>query len=332
MNSLIKAYHDKKVLITGGLGFIGSNLAHRLVELGAQVTIIDSLIWAYGGNMFNIEDIKEKVNLNIGDIRDRYSINHLIKGQDYLFNLAGQVSHIDSMKDPFTDLEINVTSQVSVLESCRQYNPGIKIIYPSSRQIYGKPQYLPVDEIHPVCPTDVNGININAGEWYHILYNNVYGIRATSLRLTNVYGPRQMIKHNRQGFIGWFIRMAVEGKKIQIYGDGEQKRDLNFVDDVCDALLMAGVSEKANGQIYNLGDQEVVSLKDLAQLIIQISGQGNFELIPWPKDKKRIDIGDYYGNFSKIKTELDWKPKTDLKNGLKITIEYYKKYLDKYLV
>ncbi|MDO8667551.1 MAG: GDP-mannose 4,6-dehydratase [bacterium] len=332
MNNLIKAYHNKKVLITGGLGFIGSNLAHRLVELGAQVTIIDSLIWAYGGNMFNIEDIKEKVNLNIGDIRDRYSINHLVKGQDYLFNLAGQVSHIDSMKDPFTDLEINVTGQVSILESCRQYNPGIKIIYPSSRQIYGKPQYLPVDEIHPVCPTDVNGININAGEWYHILYNNVYGIRATSLRMTNVYGPRQMIKHNRQGFIGWFVRMAVEGKKIQIYGDGEQKRDLNFVDDVCDALLMAGVSEKANGQIYNLGDQEVVSLKDLAQLIIQISGQGNFELIPWPKDKKRIDIGDYYGNFSKIKTELGWKPKTDLKNGLKITVEYYKKYLDKYLV
>lgn len=331
INQFNQAYRNKKVLITGGLGFIGSNLARYLVELGAQVTIIDSLIWAYGGNMFNIEDIKEKIKINIGDIRDRYSINHLVKGQDFLFNLAGQVSHIDSMKDPFTDLEINVTSQVSILESCRQYNPGIKIIYPSSRQVYGKPQYLPVDEKHPVCPTDVNGIDVNAGEWYHILYNNVYGIRAASLRMTNIYGPRQLIKHNRQGFIGWFIRQAVEGNKIQIYGDGEQKRDLNFVDDVCDALLLVGASEKADGQIYNLGSTEIISLKDLAALLIETAGRGSFELIPWPNEKKKIDIGDYYGDFSKIKKELGWQPKIGLKDGLKLTIDYYKKYLDKYI-
>lgn len=266
MINLLEAYKNKKVLITGGLGFIGSNLARRLVELGAEVTIIDSLIWAYGGNNFNIKDIRDKVKINIGDIRDRYSINHLVKDQAYLFNMAGQVSHIDSMKDPFTDLEINVTSQVSILESCRQHNPDIKIIYPSSRQIYGKPEYLPVDEKHPIHPTDVNGININAGEWYHILYNNVYNIRATSIRMTNVYGPRLLVKHNRQGFIGWFIRQAVEGNTIKIYGDGQQKRDINYVDDVCDALLLAGASEKANGQIYNLGHDEVINLKDLAEI------------------------------------------------------------------
>ena len=326
-----ESYRGKNVLITGGLGFIGSNLARRLVSLGAHVTIIDSLIWAYGGNLFNVEDIKDKISINIGDIRDRYSINHLIRGKDYLFNMAGQVSHIDSMQDPFTDLEINVTSQVSILEACRQFNKDIKIIYPSSRQIYGKPQYLPADEKHPVQPTDVNGININAGEWYHILYNNLYGIRAMSLRMTNVYGPRQLIKHNRQGFIGWFIRQAVEGNTIQIYGDGSQKRDLNFVDDVCDALLMAGASEKANGQIYNLGSSEVVSLKELAELLVELSGKGSYELIPWPEEKKKIDIGDYYSSFDKIKNELGWQPKTNLRDGLKATIEYYREHLDTYI-
>jgi len=326
-----KFYHGKNVLITGGLGFIGSNLARHLVSLGANVTIIDSLIWAYGGNRFNVAGIEDKIKINIGDIRDRYSINELIKGQDILFNLAGQVSHVDSMKDPFTDLEINTTSQVSILESCRQNNPGIKIVYASSRQIYGKPEYLPVDEKHPVHPTDVNGINIMAGEWYHILYNNIYNIRACSLRMTNVYGPRQLIKHNRQGFIGWFIRLAVEGNTIQIYGDGSQKRDLNYIDDVCDALLLAGSSEKANGQIYNLGAPEVVSLKDLAQILVGLSGQGSCELVSWPEEKKKIDIGDYYSNFGKIKNELGWEPKTNLRDGLTQTIAYYKKYLDQYL-
>lgn len=330
-NDLRKFFENKNVFITGGLGFIGSNLAYRLVELGANVTIIDSLIFAYGGNLFNIEGIKDRVKINIGDIRDRYSINYLIKNQDFLFNLAGQVSHIDSMKDPFTDLEINVTSQVSILESCRQYNPDIKIVYASSRQIYGKPQYLPVDEKHPVCPTDVNGINIMAGEWYHILYNNIYGIRATSLRMTNVYGPRQLLKHNRQGFIGWFIRLAVEGKKIQIYGDGAQKRDLNYVDDVCDALLLAAAFDKANGKIYNFGHPEIVSLKHLVEIILSISKKGEYELIDWPQEKKKIDIGDYYGNFSLIKKELGWQPKTSLQEGLEKTIRYYEKNLDRYL-
>ncbi len=331
MMDLLKSFNSKKVMITGGLGFIGSTLAYRLVEYGAKVVIVDSLIPEYGGNLFNIHGLENKLTVNISDVRDQSSMDYLVQGHDYIFNLAGTLSHTDSMKDPFTDLEINVTSQVSILESCRQCNPEIKIIYPSSRQIYGKPQYLPVDEKHPVYPTDVNGININAGEWYHILYNNVYGIRATSLRMTNVYGPRQLIKHNRQGFIGWFIRQAVEGNKIQIYGDGQQKRDLNYVDDVCDALLLAGASDEANGKIYNLGHNEVISLKNLTEMIISVAGQGSYELIPWSEEKKKIDIGDYYGEFSKIKNELGWNPKTNLKDGLKMTIDYYKKYLNKYL-
>lgn len=332
MDELTSHFRHARILLTGGLGFIGSNLAHRLVALGAKVSVIDSLFHAYGGNEFNVADIRDRLSVTIGDIRDRYRMNELVKGQDYMFNLAGQVSHIDSMKDPFTDLDINVTSQISILESCRAHNPGIKIVYASSRQIYGKPEYLPVDEQHPVHPTDVNGINIMAGEWYHILYNNVYGIKAVSLRMTNVYGPRQLVKHNRQGFIGWFVRQAVEGGTIELYGGGGQKRDLTYVDDVCDALLLTAVSDTANGKIYNLGGTEAVSLRSIAERLIKLSGKGTIKNIPWPEEKKKIDIGDYYGNYAKIKEELGWEPKTKLEDGLKMTVEYYQKNLDKYLV
>ncbi|MEW6610018.1 MAG: NAD-dependent epimerase/dehydratase family protein [Patescibacteria group bacterium] len=329
--SFNQVYRDKKVLITGGLGFIGSNLARRLVTLGARVTVVDSLIWAYGGNLYNVAGIEDAIRINVGDIRDRFSMNILVRGQDYLFNLAGQVSHIDSMKDPFTDLDINVTSQVSILESCRQFNPAIKIIYGSSRQIYGKPEYLPVNERHPVHPTDVNGINIMAGEWYHILYYRVYGIRTVSLRMTNVYGPRQLVKHNRQGFIGWFIRRAVEGGSIEVYGDGTQRRDLTYVDDVCDALLQAGAADIANGKMYNLGHDEVITLKDLSELIIRIAGKGTVQMVPWPEEKKKIDIGDYYGDYSLIRKEIGWQPKTTLEEGLRHTIAYYQDNFSHYL-
>src|SRR5215471_1462182 len=215
----------KSVMVTGGLGFIGSNLAHRLVALGAEVLLVDSLIPHYGGNPFNIVGIESRVKLNVADVRDEYSMAYLVQGRDLIFNLAGQVSHIDSMQDPYTDLEINVRSQISLLEACRKHNRDVKIVYTSTRQLYGKPDYLPVDEQHLAHPTDANGINKLAGELYHILYNNVYGVRTVSLRLTNTYGPRQLIKHPRQGFIGWFIRRIVEGSEILLYGDGEQVRD-----------------------------------------------------------------------------------------------------------
>lgn len=323
-------FRNKKVLITGGLGFIGSNLAYKLVEEQAEVYIVDSLIPDYGGNLFNIEDIKDKVHINIADVRDKNSFEHLVKDKDYLFNLAGQVSHIDSMTDPYTDLEINCRSQLSILEACRKNNPDIKIVYAGTRQQYGKPLYLPVDENHLNQPTDVNGINKMAGEWYHILYNNIYGIRACSLRLTNVYGPRQLMKHNRQGFMSWFIRNAIDGKAIQIYGNGSQKRDLNYVDDVVDALLMAGESEKTNGQVYNLGNKEIISLLDIAKIIILLAQKGSYEFVHFPEDKKKIDIGDYYSNFDKIKNTLGWEPKTALLDGLIKTIDYYEKYKNHY--
>jgi UDP-glucose 4-epimerase len=319
-----KTFGGKKTLITGGLGFIGSNLAHRLVEHGAKVTLVDSLVPAYGGNPFNIRNIEDKVQINIADVRDEHSMAYLVQGQDYIFNLAGQVSHIDSMENPYTDLEINVRSQLSIMEACRKNNRNVKIIYTSTRQLYGKPLYLPVDENHIALPTDVNGINKLCGELYHILYHNVYGIRAVSLRLTNTYGPRQLLKHSRQGFINWFIRLLVEGKEIQLFGDGSQMRDFNYVEDAIDALLLAAVNEKANGEIFNLGGEEPISLKDLVELMIEVNGSGSYKLVPFPEEKKAIDIGSFYSDFTKIKSTLGWQPKIRLREGLKKTFEYYK--------
>lgn len=326
MSNYLDRFQGRRVLITGGLGFIGSNLANRLVELGAEVLIVDSLIPAYGGNLFNISGIEDQVRINIADVRDRSSMDYLVQGQDYLFNLAGQVSHMDSMRDPFTDLEINCRSQLSILESCRYNNPGVKVIFASTRQIYGMPDYLPVDERHLVHPTDVNGINKMAGEWYHIVYNNVYGVRATSLRLTNTYGPRMRVCDARQTFLGLWLRLVVQGKELAIYGDGRQVRDFNHVDDVVDALLRVAVDEQANGQVFNLGGDEPINLLHLAQLMVELAGKGGYQLVPWPDNRKRIDIGDYYGDYRKIRSKLGWCPAVSLEDGLLRTIRYYQEF------
>ena len=328
-------FAGKKVLITGGLGFIGSNLAMRLVELGADVLLVDSLIPEYGGNLFNIQPVKDRLRVNIADVRDVNGISYLVRSHDYLFNLAGQVSHIDSMHDPYTDLEINCRAQLSILEACRYNNPDIKIVHASTRQVYGAPEYLPVDEKHLLHPTDVNGINKMAGEWYHILYNNVYGVRAVSLRLTNTYGPRLLMKHSRQGFVAWFIRLAISNEEIQLYGDGRQVRDLNYVDDVIEAMLLAAVYDGANGRIFNLGNTPPVSLLEFVHALLEICqefgvGEGGYRLVPFPPDKKRIDIGDYYADYSKIQKTLGWRPRIPLKEGLKRTVEYYVEHHDHY--
>ncbi len=328
----------KKVLITGGLGFIGSNLAMRLVQVGAEVLLVDSLIPEYGGNLFNIEPIKHQVRVNIADVRDVNGMNNLVRGQDYLFNLAGQVSHVDSMQDPYADLEINCRAQLSILEACRHNNPSIKVVFAGTRQVYGAPEYLPVDEKHLLRPVDVNGINKMAGEWYHILYNNVYGIRALSLRLTNTYGPRLLMKHGRQGFIAWFIRQAIDNQEIQIFGDGHQVRDMNYVDDVVEAFLLAAVYEGANGRILNLGNYPPVSHLEFVQTLLEVcqevsgsvAGRGGYRLTPFPADKKRIDIGDYYADYGKIKRAMGWEPHIPLRVGLQRTVAYYLQHREHY--
>lgn len=326
----MNCYIHKQVLITGGLGFIGSNLARALVEQGAVVTLVDSLIPQYGGNVFNIHDIRGKVIVNVCDIRDPFAMDYLLHGKDYLFNLAGQTSHMDSMSDPQADLEINAAAQLSILEACRKANPGIKIVFASTRQLYGKPDYLPVDEKHPIRPVDVNGINKLAGEWYHLLYNNVYGIRACALRLTNTYGPGMRVKDARQTFLGIWVRLLIEGKPIKVFGDGLQLRDFNYVDDCVEALLLAGASDEANGKVFNLGSTEVVGLKTLAEMMVEFGHGVPFELVPFPPERKAIDIGDYYSDFSLITRELGWLPKIGLREGLQRTMGYYHEHHRQY--
>lgn len=323
---------NKRVLITGGLGFIGSNLAHRLVTAGAQVTLVDSLIPEYGGNLFNIAGIEDKVRINISDVRDVHSMRYLVREQDYLFNLAGQTSHLDSMQDPYTDLEINCRAQLAILETCRHYNPGIKIVFASTRQIYGKADYLPVDEKHLLRPVDVNGINKMAGEWYYILYNNVYNIRGCALRLTNTYGPHMRVKDARQTFVGIWIRNLLEGNPIKIFGDGSQVRDFNYVDDVLEAMMMCACSEASNGHVFNTGGAQTVSLLQLAMSLIEANGgKGEYKIVPFPEDRKAIDIGDYYSDYSLLQQKIGWAPKISLTEGLVTTLEYYRRNLQYYV-
>ncbi len=325
-----ETFRGRRVLVTGGLGFIGSNLAHRLVGLGADVLLVDSLVPEYGGNMFNIDGIQNQVRVNISDVRDEHSFAYLVRGQDYLFNLAGQTSHMDSMADPYTDLEINCRAQLSILEACRKHNPGIKIVFASTRQIYGKPDTLPVDESHLLRPTDVNGINKMAGEWYHILYNNVYGLRACALRLTNTYGPRMRIKDARQTFLGVWLRLVTQGQPFEVWG-GEQLRDFTYVDDAVDALLRAAASDWANGEVFNLGGTSVLTLRALADLLIDVAGGGEYTTREFPAERRRIDIGDYYADDHRIRQALGWEPTVEEREGLARTLAFYRSHLDAYL-
>ncbi len=323
-------YEGKRVLVTGGLGFIGSNLAQQLVDLGSHVLLVDSLVEETGANRYNIEPIEDRVSTRLVDVRDALAMERLVADQDVIFNLAGQVSHIDSMHDPFTDLDINCRAQLSLLEACRRTNSGVKIVFASTRQIYGRPDYVPVDEKHLLHPTDVNGINKMAGEWYHILYNNVYGLRACSLRLTNTYGPRMLVKNNRQTAIGWFLRQILDDEEVQLFGDGSQLRDFTYVDDACDAFLRAGASDVSNGEVFNLGGPEPISLRDLLDQMIEIAGSGSYRLVPFPEEKKAIDIGSVYADFNKINRALGWQPTTSLREGLERSMAFYRANRDKY--
>jgi len=328
---LSREISHKKILITGGLGFIGSNLARRLVEYENQITVVDSLIPEYGGNLRNLHDVQDKITVSLSDVRDVAAINDLIKGHDYLFNLAGQTSHLDSMHDPITDLDINAKAQLSILEACRKYNPDIRIVFASTRQIYGKPKYLPVDEKHPRHPVDVNGINKIAGEQYHILYQEVYGIASTVLRLTNTYGPRMRIRDARQTFLGVWIRNLLEGKPIQVFGDGKQRRDYNYVEDVLDALLIAATEENAIGKVYNLGAPDPLSLKDTAKIMCQEIEGSDYQMIPFPEDRKAIDVGDFICDYSAFRNQFGWEPKVEFDKGIAKSISYFDKELVHYL-
>ena len=328
--SMTSDFEGARVLITGGLGFIGSNLARRLAGLGADLTLVDSLIPEYGGNLFNIEGIRDQVHVNVSDVRDTYSMRNLVQDKDYLFNLAGQTSHLDSMHNPVPDLEINCLAQLSILEACRTCNPAIKIVFASTRQIYGRPISLPVTEAHPLQPVDINGINKMAAEKYHLLYSDVYGLHATALRLTNTIGPRMRIKDARQTFVGLWIRQLLENKPIEVWG-GKQQRDLTDVEDAVDAFLLAANNPATKGQVYNLGGSEVIELAGLAKLMVEMNGSGNYSVSEFPAERRAIDIGDYYADFTKIRADLGWAPKKTLHETIESTLAYYRESLSHYL-
>lgn len=326
MSKVFNEYRGRSVLITGGLGFIGSNLARRFVEMGeVELCIIDALHSAQGGNLFNIDGIENRIKLHIGNVGDTALINHVVGGVDYIFNLAGSISHVDSLLNPQNDLENNCAAQLTLLEACRHFNPHVKIVFTSTRQLYGKPIYLPVDEQHRVAPPDINGIHKLTAEQYHTLYHHLYGLRSVILRLTNTYGPRQLMRHNRQSFIAWFIRQAMDGEEIELFGEGKQKRDLNYIDDVVEALLLAGASEVAEGDIFNLGGDIPLCLADLAEQLVALTGRGHVRSTPFPPERQLIDIGNFYSSYQKIEAQLGWRPRTPLKAGLKQTIEFYER-------
>jgi nucleoside-diphosphate-sugar epimerase len=330
MTTADTAFADREVLVIGGLGFIGSNLAHRLVGLGAKVTLLDSMNPAYGGNMENIAGIADRVTVNISDVRDRHSLPWLVRDKAFIFNLAGQTSHMDSMADPFTDLEINTTAQLALLETCRAHNPDTKIVFASTRQIYGRPLYLPVDEKHPIKPVDVNGINKTAGEFYHILYSEVYGLRTTVLRLTNTYGPRMRIKDARQTFLGIWFRKRLEGEAFEVWG-GEQKRDYTYVEDLVDALLLTACEPATDGKTYNVGGGEILSLRESADIVAASLPGGRYTVKTFPAERKKIDIGDYYSDSSLLAAATGWSPATPFREGVAKTLAYYRDTFSHYV-
>ncbi len=329
MNHPAESFRGKRVLITGGLGFIGSNLAHRLVESGADVLLVDSLIPEYGGNLFNIHGLDGRVRVNISDVRDEHSLKYLVQGQHCIFNLAGQTSHLDSMENPRADLDINCAAQLAILQACLRHNPTVKVVFASTRQIYGKPQYLPVDERHQLSPVDINGINKMAGEFYHLVFHSAHGLPTCVLRLTNTIGPRMRVRDARQTFVGVWMRRLLEGQPIEVWG-GKQLRDFTYVDDAVDALLLAAASDAVNGQVFNLGGDGVVSLRQLAEWLVELNGAGEFVVREFPANRQRIDIGDYYADFTKIRTALGWEPRTPVREALRRTLEFYRAHLGEY--
>lgn len=318
-------FKNKRILITGGLGFIGSNLAIALVIRGAHVTILDALMPNFGGNLFNISPIKKEVKVIIGDMRDEKTVKKAVRDCQIIFNLAGTLSHIDSMENPLLDLDINCRAQLCLLEACRKFNRDVKIIFAGTRNQYGRALYLPVDEKHICEPTDINGINSIAAEKYHLLYWRIYGIDTVSLRMTNTFGPRHQMKHPKQGVLNWFIRLLLDSRVVELFGDGSQIRDINYIDDVAEALLLVAATRKTNGQVYNLGGNPM-SLKEFVKIAIKVLGNGGFKLVPFPRDRKPIEIGNYVADIKKINDELSWYPRISTEDGIRQTIEYYQKY------
>lgn len=329
-DSRFGTYGGKRVAITGGIGLIGSALARRLVEIGAEVLLVDTMVPEAGGNFANIADIRDRVRVNIADIRDREAMRHLLQGRHFLFDLAAQTSHMDSMTAPEHDLAVNCAAQLQLLELCRAVAPEIIIVHAGTRQIYGRPRYLPVDEAHPLRPADVNGVNKMAGEAYHLLFHDVYGLDTRSLRLTNVYGPGMRIKDARQNFLGIWLRRILEGEAFELWG-GEQRRELLYVDDAVRAFLIAALNRNTAGMALNVGGEEPYTLLTLAEALVRANGGGHFDHREFPADRKKIDIGDFVTDDRRFRDLTGWAPRIGLDHGLARSLDYYRRHLATYV-
>ncbi|MBP7064911.1 NAD(P)-dependent oxidoreductase [Ferrovibrio sp.] len=323
MSDDFSVWRDRPVVVTGGAGFIGSNLARRLAELGAQVTVIDRMLAGYGANMFNLALPANPISLLESDIGAENAITDAVTGAHTIFNFAGQTSHMDSMQQPLEDMALNQIANLRFIELVRRVNPGARLVFSSTRQFYGPPQYLPVDEKHPLNPPDINGIHKLAAEQYHMLYARVYGMRVTALRLTNVYGPRMRIRDAKQTFLGIWVRHVIEDSAFEVWG-GTQRRDFSYVEDLVEAALRTAMADATIGHVYNIGGHPSLTLDELAELLVQVGGSGSFIRKEFPAERKKIDIGDYYCDDSAFRAAANWQPRFDMAEGLRRTLAYYR--------
>ena len=318
------AFADKSILITGGLGFIGSNLAIRLVELGADVTLLDAMIPGHGGNLFNIETIKDDVVVNFSDIRDEHSMNYIVRGKDYIFHLAGQNDHVLSQTDPYPDIDINVKGSVVLLEACRKFNPDVRLVYTGTRGEYGSVAQLPAGEDAPINPKGIYELSSLTAQKVFKIYHDNHGIRSVTLRLTNIYGERAQMQHSRFGVANWFIRLAIDGQPIQVFGDGKIVRDFVYVQDCVDAICACAGAEAAYGEVLNVGDDAPSSFRELAETVVAEAGAGSWRLAPFTPERAAQEPGDFCSDISKIRRLAGWRPTTSLREGIRRTIDYYR--------
>lgn len=329
-NRDFERFRNKEILITGGLGFIGSNLAIELVKYGAKITIVDNMLPRQGGNLFNIKEIEDKVKVNFSDVRNQLSMNYLVKGKDFVFHLAGQVNHVDSMRNPIQDLEINCLGTLVLLEALRHHNRNAKVIFAGTRGEYGKSVKLPVDENHPTNPKGIYAVTNLTAEKMVLVYHEIFGIKGVCLRITNTYGPRHQMQHDEYGVFNWFIRKAIDDDAIPVFGDGKIVRDFLYVEDLVECMLMTALTDEAYGDVFNVGTGIPVSFIELAERIVKIAGTGRVEFREFTKERKEVEPGDYYADITKIKRVVGWEPKTPLDEGIKKTIEFYRKFKEHY--
>ena len=320
------AFKGTRALITGGMGFIGSNLAIALVELGADVTIADAMIPGYGGNLFNVEPIRDRVTVNFCDIRDVNVMNYLVRGQDFVFHLAGQMDHVLSLTDPYPDIDINIKGTTVVMEACKHHNPSARVIYTGTRGEYGSAVSLPVSETAPTHPKGVYEISNLTAEKIVEFYNDVHHIHSVLLRITNTYGPRAQMRHSRYGVVNWFVRLAIDGETIKVFGDGQIRRDFLYVEDCVQAILMSAICDSARGEVMNVGVDQPTNFVQLAETLIAVAGSGAWEFAPFSAERKAQEPGDFYSDITKIRRILGWEPVTSLPDGLAKTVRYYRQY------